>query len=276
MRFFLWGLALIGAMGVAPPAAAQLASEPASEWTGSAAEARSETSSRALQNQTRPAEADLHHVVGRDGTTLYNRPDSTLPVAVLPSRTPLHRLDCEDNWCRVRTDDEDTGYVPASAISNVWLRVSKARRQLYVYRGPRLVDVFNIDIGYNTFADKRKKGSRTQRDHWRTPEGTFYVIRKNPQSSFHKALVLNYPTVQDARRGLQEDLISRSQYRTIVEAQEAFRMPPMNTKLGGWIEIHGQGTGASINWTQGCVAVHNHVINELWTEVDVGTPVLIE
>jgi L,D-peptidoglycan transpeptidase YkuD (ErfK/YbiS/YcfS/YnhG family) len=50
----------------------------------------------------------------------------------------------------------------------------------------------------------------------------------------------------------------------------------MNTPLGGWIEIHGEGTGASTNWTQGCVAVENRVMNELWTQVSVGTPVLIE
>jgi lipoprotein-anchoring transpeptidase ErfK/SrfK len=50
----------------------------------------------------------------------------------------------------------------------------------------------------------------------------------------------------------------------------------MNTKLGGWIEIHGDGTGAATNWTQGCVALHNRDMNTLWWWAEVGTPVRVE
>jgi lipoprotein-anchoring transpeptidase ErfK/SrfK len=214
-------------------------------------------------------------VVG-GGTTLYNRTDSTAPVARLPVRTPLYRLGCEDPWCRVRTEGGRTGFVPAAAVSNVWLHISKADRRLSVYRGPRLVDVYEIDVGYNTFADKKRKGSPAKRDHWRTPEGTFYVVDKKTQSSFYKALVLNYPTIADAERGLETGLISRGQYEAIVRAQKQRRMPPMGTELGGWIEIHGDGTGGATNWTQGCVAVRNPVMDALWLDVGVGTPVLIE
>ncbi len=217
----------------------------------------------------------LSHVVGTDAT-LYNRSDSTAPVRRLSVRTPLHRLGCEENWCRVRTDDGQTGYVPASALSSVWLRISKSEERLYVYRGPQLVQTYEIDIGYNTSADKVQRGSPDQRDHWRTPEGPFYVVDKKPQSEFYKALVLNYPTTADAERGLKQGLISRSEYEAIVQAQEQAQMPPMNTELGGWIEIHGEGTGGATNWTQGCVAVENQVMNALWTRVGVGTPVLIE
>jgi murein L,D-transpeptidase YafK len=194
----------------------------------------------------------------------------------LPVRTPLRRLGCEQNWCRVRTDGGRTGYVPAPALSSVWLRISKAEGQLYVYHGPRLVETYAVDFGYNTYADKVRRGSPDQRDHWRTPEGPFYVVSKKPQSEFYKALVLNYPTTADAERGLKQDLISQSEYEAIARAQERAQMPPMNTELGGWIEIHGEGTGGQRNWTQGCVAVENPVIDALWTVVEVGTPVLIE
>lgn len=219
--------------------------------------------------------ASLTHIVG-GGTTLYNRSDSTAPVMRLPVRTPLRRLGCEQSWCRVRTDAGRTGYVPASALSNVWLRISKAEGRLYVYRGPHLIETYPIDIGYNTYADKVRRGSPQERDHWRTPEGPFYVVDKKEQSEFYKALLLNYPTIADAERGLKQDLISRSEYETIVRAQKQAQMPPMNTELGGWIEIHGEGTGGKRNWTQGCVAVENQVIDALWTVVEVGTPVLIE
>jgi len=265
----VWGLA-----GLAPASPAQ----PTSTLPRAGAaltDAPSPTDSPPTANRRASADATLSHVVGREAT-LYNRPDSTAPVASLPARTPLHRLDCSGGWCRVRTDEGRSGYVPAADLSNVWLRVSKDDRRLYVYRGPRLVETFNIDVGYNTFADKKQRGSQQRRDHWRTPEGTFYVVSKNPQSQFYKALVLNYPTTADAERGLEDGLISRREYEAIAQAQEQFRMPPMDTNLGGWIEIHGEGTGAATNWTQGCVAVENRVMNQLWTKVPIGTPVLIE
>lgn len=278
MRVLLRMFVLIGLLGGPVPIAAQPASGPSAGDGERATEPRSyEGTSRALQHRDAPEEETaLSHVVGKHETTLYNRSDSTAPVAVLPPRTPLYRLGCDDGWCRVRTEQGTTGYLPAEAVSNVWIRIAKTDRKLYLYRGPRLVEVFDVDVGYNAFADKEQQGSRLKRDHWRTPEGTFYVVHKNPRSSFYKALVLNYPTVQDAERGLEQGLISRSEYEAIVSAQKQRRMPPMNTKLGGWIEIHGQGTGGATNWTQGCVAVENRVMNQLWTEVGVGTPVLIE
>ena len=275
MRTVGWILLLTGLVGLVRPAPAQLTSPTPAEWARLTAPLRSAEAGAASSARSAPADAALHHVVGREAT-LYNRSDSTAPVATLPARTPLHRLRCSGAWCRVRTDAGRTGYVPGAAISNVWIRVSKADRRLYLYRGPQLVDVYNIDIGYNTFADKMRRGSEERRDHWRTPEGTFYVVKKNPRSEFYKALILNYPTSADARRGLKQGLISSSEYEAIVQAQEQFRMPPMNTELGGWIEIHGEGTGAATNWTQGCVAVENSVMNQLWAEVPVGTPVLIE
>jgi lipoprotein-anchoring transpeptidase ErfK/SrfK len=269
-------LVLLACVGIGGPVPAQPTSAPPTEWSavGKAA-APSEVSSRSLRRTAAPADARLSHVVGGE-TFLYNRSDSTAPVASLRPHTPLHRLGCADGWCHVRTDAGRTGYVPAAALSSVWLLVSKADRLLHVYRGPELVDTHKIDVGYNTFADKERRGSPQKRDHWRTPEGPFYVVSKKPGSEFYKALVLNYPTIADAERGLRQDLISRGEYRAIVRAQEQRRVPPMNTELGGWIEIHGEGTGGSTNWTQGCVAVQNRVMDELWGEVKVGTPVLIE
>lgn len=228
-----------------------------------------------LQGGEPPRDASLFYVVGEE-TTLYNKADSTAPVAQLPVRTPVHRLDCSEAWCQVRTEEGRTGYVSASSLSNVWIRVSKEERHLYLYRGPELVEVVKADVGYNAFSDKERRGSEVLRDHWRTPEGTFYVIRKNPDSQFYKALVLNYPTVRDAERGVEQGLISQEEYAAISRAQKQFRLPPMNTDLGGWIEIHGDGTGSAITWTQGCVAVSNQDMNELWPTVRVGTPVLIE
>ncbi len=269
------GLLLLPGDGYAQSAVRSPASVPTIDTDTTAARGSAPASERPSRALRAPEDADLFYVSGEDAM-LYNRPDSTAPVGRLAVRTPVTRLECPGAWCRVQTDAGRTGYLPRHTISNVWIRVSKADRRVYVYRGPTLARTFKADFGYNAFSDKQQRGSTRERDHWRTPEGTFYVVRRNPNSQFHKALVLNYPTAEDAYRGLRRGLISRGEYEQIVEAQRAFEMPPMNTDLGGWIEIHGDGTGAATNWTQGCVALRNRDMDALWWWAEVGTPVLVE
>jgi lipoprotein-anchoring transpeptidase ErfK/SrfK len=212
--------------------------------------------------------------------TVFRRPDSSRAYVRLVFREPVHLvregLGPHGFWCEVETDDGARGFVACSAISNVWLLVSKPDRRLYVHRGPERVATLVADVGYNAFADKEQRGSRRERDHWRTPEGTFYVVKKNPASQFHKAFLLNYPQPDDARRGLGRGLITQAEHDAIMEAARTHRPPPMDTPLGGWIEIHGDGTGAATNWTEGCIAIPNDDMDWLWRLVHRGTPVVVE
>ena len=219
--------------------------------------------------------ADVFYAIEQK-TTVFSRPDSSRPYVQLNFREPVYVLGQEGRWSHIRTDDGAQGYVRSYLISNVWLRVSKKKKTVYVYRGADLVKKVSADLGYNMFSDKEKRGSSRERDHWRTPEGAFYVVRKNPRSQFYRAFVLNYPTVEDADRGLKKGLISKREHAAIARAQARYAMPPMSTALGGMIEIHGHGTGSGMNWTQGCVAIENHHMDELWRWVEVGTPVLVE
>ena len=271
-----WMLLVTGLMGGIPTAPAQDSTSlkspvAASSTPKDGAKYRSSSTDAGMVWRNDP----LFYVAG-DASILYNRSDSTAPVARLSVRTPVRRLGCEDKWCRVRTDEGREGFMPASALSNVWVRVSKEKRRVHLYRGAELIKTFEADLGYNAFADKKRRGGPQKRDHWRTPEGTFHVVHRNSESRFYKALVLNYPTVKDARQGLKKGLISQSQYEAIEQAQDEFRIPPMNTDLGGWIEIHGDGTGDATTWTHGCVAVRNQDMDVLWSVVEEGTPVLIE
>lgn len=225
--------------------------------------------------QPEPDES-IYYVTARSGATLYSESDSTRAYLELDFQTPVHVLDRGNTWSHVRTRDGAAGYVRSSELSNVWIRVSKSKNTVYLYEGTTLKGKIPADFGYNVFLDKERRGSVVERDHWRTPEGTFYVVEKNPNSQYYKALVLNYPKVDDAERGYQRGVISRAERDAIVRAQENFTRPPMNTALGGWIEIHGDGTGARSNWTQGCVAVPNVQMNVLWRYAEVGTPVVIE
>lgn len=217
----------------------------------------------------------IYYTIQR-GITVLTAPDSGHAYVQLRFREPVHLVEQTGRWSRIRTQDGAQGYVPSSALSNVWIRVSKSKKTVYVYRGTELAQKFAADFGYNAFADKERRGSSTNPDDWRTPEGVFFVVEKNSKSKFYKAFVLNYPTAEDAERGRKQGIITADEYSAIVRAEQNFTMPPMHTALGGWIEIHGKGTGVGSNWTQGCVAIRDVDIDDIWKYADIGTPVLIE
>lgn len=219
-------------------------------------------------------ELPLYYVVEREAL-LFDEPEGR-PYVELGLREQLRVLEDLGQWMRVRTQDGAEGFVRPEAVSNVWIRVSKRERMVYIYRGPDLFHAFPADLGPNGTHDKVERGGVLNPDHWRTPEGRFHVVGKNAQSTYHKALVINYPAPDDAREGLRRGVITQAEHDAIVAAAQTYEMPPMNTPLGGWIEIHGQGTGARVNWTQGCVAITNDQIDAIWPWVDIGTPVLIE
>jgi len=146
--------------------------------------------------------------------------------------------------------------------------VKKAERKLFLYSGSTLVRTYRIGLGLSPLGDKVRQGDR------RTPEGDFYIFTKNDQSAFYLSLGISYPNAAHAERGLRDKLITKSQYDTIMQALEAHKTPPQNTKLGGDIYIHGNGAGS--DWTWGCVALENEDIRELFNAVPVGTPVTIK
>lgn len=229
-----------------------------------------------------PVDPDLkvYYTTARS-VTLFHVSDSTKAYIHLRLREPVYVIEDESldfgrGWKKVRTMDGANGMVRSKFLSNVWIRISKTQQTLFAYRGANLIARMATDLGYNFFSDKERRGSRAKPDEWRTPEGKFFVASKNQNSQFYKALVLNYPNAEDADRGLRDSLINREQYLSIVLAEKKIAMPPMDTDLGGWIEIHGNGTGQRKNWTQGCIAVQNVELDRLWDIVEIGTPVLID
>lgn len=153
-------------------------------------------------------------------------------------------------------------------LVNPKIVVSKSTRQLSLYSGGRLVRTYKIVLGANPVDDKLKQGDRA------TPEGDFYVCVKNARSNFYLSLGLSYPNIEDAERGLRDNLITRVERDAIVSAIKNRRCPPWDTALGGEIFIHGGGTGD--DWTWGCAALDNPDIKELFDAVPIGTSVKIE
>ncbi|MGB3544924.1 L,D-transpeptidase family protein, partial [Rubrivirga sp.] len=167
------------------------------------------------------------------------------------------------------------GYVRDEALSNIWIRVDKSERMTFVYRGAELLRTLPSDVSISP-EDKVRRSDLGETDHYRVPEGTFFVTRLNPNSEYYRAFVLSYPGPVHAARGLEAGIIGQREYDAIVRADLEGLEPPMGTRMGGLIEIHGQGSGRQTAWTRGCIALRNVHMDELWEYVEVGTPVVIE
>ncbi len=155
----------------------------------------------------------------------------------------------------------------STPLSQPKIVVKKAQRKLYLYSDGKLVRTYRVGLGLSPVGDKVKEGDR------RTPEGDFYIFTKNDKSAFYLSLGVSYPNAAHAQRGLRDGLITRAQYDSIMNALSHKQTPPQNTRLGGEIYIHGN--GSSSDWTWGCVALDDRDIRELFNAVSVGTPVTI-
>lgn len=129
--------------------------------------------------------------------------------------------------------------------------VSKLERELLLYKGGKLQKRYPAGMGFNFLSDKTQAGDRA------TPEGRYQVIKMVPNSSFYKALLINYPNDEDRAR--------------FAQAKKAGKIG-RNVQIGGLIEIHG---GGKNGMTNGCVALENDQMLQLFNTVGVGTPVVI-
>lgn len=143
--------------------------------------------------------------------------------------------------------------VPAAAD---FVLVDKSDRTLAVYYEGKLVKTYQgIGFGDAPSGHKQFEGDE------RTPEGLYTIDTRNPNSAYHLSLRISYPNTADRAR-----------------AESIGRDP------GGDIFIHGQpnamsglGPDARIpgDWTDGCIAVSNAEITELWNAIPDGTPIEI-
>lgn len=155
--------------------------------------------------------------------------------------------------------------------------ILRDQKRLLVKKNDEIIRSFHVALGSGTGEDKMLEGDR------RTPSGHYRIIATRDSEQFHRFLQLDYPSVDDAKRALKADRITRQEYRDILEAHIYNRPPPQDTALGGAIGIHGIGVETDkkieihglANWTKGCIAMRNHEIDELLAYVDDKTPVLI-
>lgn len=133
--------------------------------------------------------------------------------------------------------------------------VDKLGRKVHLYEAGKLRATFEAELGSGALARKLHQGDMA------TPEGFYKVreVRGPGRTKYYRALLLDYPNEEDWKR-----------FRAARERGEL----SSRTKIGGLIEIHGQG-GQGSDWTEGCVALANEDMDRLVKLVRVGTPVTI-
>jgi murein L,D-transpeptidase YafK len=132
--------------------------------------------------------------------------------------------------------------------------IEKASRKLTIYRAGELLKSYDIALGRDPAGDKQFEGDG------RTPEGLYAIDFRKKDSSFHLSLHISYPSPADRKA-----------------AAAMGKLP------GGDIMIHGLRNGLGFlgpahrlfDWTEGCIAVTDAEIEELWRAVPDGTPVEI-
>jgi murein L,D-transpeptidase YafK len=143
---------------------------------------------------------------------------------------------------------------PVTAQKADRIVVEKGKRMLTAYAGKHVLASYKVALGRDPVGPKTCKGD------YRTPEGHYKVIGKNPLSNYYRSLQLDYPNADD-----------------IANARKKGCHPGSN------IVIHGLENGydwvgrthCSVDWTSGCVAVTNQEMDRLWQIIPVGTPVEI-
>ena len=126
---------------------------------------------------------------------------------------------------------------------------------MQLLRNGRVLRTYLIALGGNPVGHKQREGDR------RTPEGRYTISARNPKSSYHLSLRISYPNEADREHALK-----------------------IGASPGGDIMIHGLPNnlpklGAAhreYDWTDGCIAVTNEEIEEIWSLVPDGTPIQIE
>ncbi len=128
------------------------------------------------------------------------------------------------------------------------IQVFKEGRVLQLIHNKTLLRSYSFELGFTPVGHKEIEGDG------KTPEGVYYIDRKNPNSRFHLSIGISYPNARDYRRAAA-----------------------LGKRPGGDIFIHGTPTNflGQDDWTWGCIAVTNKEMEEIYSMVTERTPIVI-
>lgn len=128
--------------------------------------------------------------------------------------------------------------------------VVKSERRMMLYKDGETLRSYPVALGFAPEGPKRQEGDG------RTPEGSYLIDTRNRDSRYFRSLRIDYPAEADVAQALAQ-----------------------GASPGGDIFIHGQPNGATGvldgDWTDGCIAVDNAAMQEIWDRVPDGTPIEI-
>ncbi len=184
-------------------------------------------------------------------------------------------------------------------LARARLLLIKSQRRLELWVGKEMIKAYRVQLG------QKPHGRKTRRGDQRTPEGDYFICA-HTASTYYRALWISYPNMEDARAGLAAGRINRKQYEAIAAALEKGGCPPQDTRLGGDLMLHGQlpentreaarrhrahpetlRPGLELgdidpakvrefyDWTEGCAALFNPDIRELYDLIPDRTPLTI-
>jgi murein L,D-transpeptidase YafK len=150
----------------------------------------------------------------------------------------------------VAADDK----LPADARADRVI-VMKKDRTLTLMNRDKVLKVYKVALGGDPVGPKRMEG-----DH-RTPEGTYILDRRNSKSKYYLSIHISYPSVEDRERAHN-----------------------LGVSPGGDVMVHGLPNGfgwlgashRAQDWTDGCIAVTDQEMDEIWNAVPDGTPIEIK
>ena len=133
--------------------------------------------------------------------------------------------------------------------------VQKSERTLQLMRHGEVLRTYKIALGLRPEGHKQFEGD------YRTPEGKYRLTRRNPNSEYFLSIQVDYPNDQDVKRARSQGL-----------------------RPGGAIMIHGQPNVprkprdyySNVDWTEGCIAVSNSDMVEIWLMTPADTPIEIK
>jgi murein L,D-transpeptidase YafK len=144
---------------------------------------------------------------------------------------------------------------------DVTVVIVKSNYELNVYDQDGWYATYPVVFGSKSLDDKMMEGDR------RTPEGVYHIASKRPHEKWDKMMLIDFPTKADM------DKFNERKSRGLI---------PKNAKIGGGIAIHGTWPHDDMavdlfqNWTNGCIALKNEDVDELYSLLPVGTSVTIK
>jgi len=132
--------------------------------------------------------------------------------------------------------------------------VQKSERRLYLLREGQVLHSYRVALGL------RPQGHKQQEGDYRTPEGEYKLIRRNPRSDFFLSMEISYPNNAD-----------------LAHAQRLGVRPGGAIMLHGWPNVPHKTSDyyRTADWTDGCIAVSNSDMVEIWLMTPIETPIEI-